>query len=442
MKEKLGEYIKKNRLFKLGDNLLLTISGGADSVALAYLLKELNYNFSLAHCNFGLRNKESDMDEDFIKLLAKKMNVVCFVKKFETKDFADENKISIQMAARDLRYNWFEQVRKQNDFDFILTAHHRDDDIETFLINLLRGTSIKGMLGIHSKKRKLVRPFLFAKKQEIYDFLERNKIEFRKDSSNKDIKYLRNKIRERLIPLLKEINPSFNETLVKEKNYLRAVSSIYFTEIEKQRNKILKQKENYFTISKTELKKLNPLETYLYEFLKPFGFSNIEDIARTISKQSGKLFFSSTHRITMDRKDLIIEAIGQNEKVEILIEEVDNKCLYPLHLEFRISDNLGIKKDKEIAIVDFNKLRFPLMLRKWQEGDFFTPSGMKGKKKLSDFFIDNKISIPEKEQIWLLCSANEIVWIVGHRISEKFKITETSKKAYIVQLLKKQNVRN
>ena len=165
------------------------------------------------------------------------------------------------------------------------------------------------MLGIHSKKRKLVRPFLFAQKQEIYDFLQRNKIEFRKDSSNKDVKYLRNKIRRKLIPLLKEINPSFNETLAKEKNYLSAVSAIYFTEIEKKKKKILKQKENYFTISKVELKKLNPLETYLYEFLKPFGFSNIEDIARTISNQSGKQFFSSTHRITIDRKELIIQII-------------------------------------------------------------------------------------------------------------------------------------
>ena len=437
MEVKLEKYIRDKQLFEKNDKLLLAISGGADSVALAYLLKQLEYNFTLAHCNFGLRNKESEKDEVFVKELAKKLGVKCFTKSFETQKFAIKNKISIQMTARDLRYEWFEILRKEKGCDFVLTAHHRDDNMETFFINLLRGTGIKGMLGIDRIKEKIIRPLLFANKDEIYYFLKKNKIKFREDSSNKDTKYLRNKIRLQLLPLLKEINPSFNETLTKEKNYLSSVSAIYFTEIEKQKKKILKQKENYFTISKVELKKLNPLETYLYEFLKPFGFSNIEDIACTISKQSGKQFFSSTHRITIDRKELIIQAIRQNEKVEILIEKVDNECFYPLHLEFSISDNLEIKKDKGIAMLDFNKLKFPLVLRKWGKGDFFTPFGMKGKKKLSDFFIDNKISIPEKEQIWILCSANEIVWIVGYRISEKFKITEPSKKAYIVQLKKK-----
>ena len=255
--------------------MLLAISGGADSVALAYLLKQLEYNFTLAHCNFGLRHKESDKDEVFVKELAKKLGVKCFTKSFETQKFATKNKISIQMTARDLRYEWFEILRKEKGCDFVLTAHHRDDNMETFFINLLRGTGIKGMLGIDRIKEKIIRPLLFTNKDEIYYFLKKNKIKFREDSSNKDTKYLRNKIRLQLLPLLKEINPSFNETLTKEKNYLSSVSVIYFTEIEKQKKKILKQKENYFTINKVELKKLNPLEIYLYEFLKPFGFSNI-----------------------------------------------------------------------------------------------------------------------------------------------------------------------
>ena len=436
MKERLEKYIKKNHLFKLGNKLLLTISGGADSVALTYLLRELNYNFSLAHCNFGLRNKQSDKDEDFVKSLAKKLNVACFTKSFETKDFADENKISIQMAARDLRYNWFEQIRKENDFDFILTAHHRDDDMETFFINLLRGTSIKGMLGIHSKKGKVVRPFLFAQKQEIYNFLQKNKIEFREDNSNKEIKYLRNKIRLNLMPLLQEINPSISNTISQEMEYLSGVANIYFLEIETQKKRIIKKRKDFFTISIDALKKLNPLGTYLYEILKPFGFSNIDDIMLGISGQSGKQFFSATHRITIDRKQLIIQTISANKKTQIQINKNDKECFSPIHLAFSITENRSFKKDKNTAMLDYEKLQFPLVLRKWQKGDFFTPLGMKGKKKLSDFFVDNKISIPEKENIWVLCSSSEIIWVIGHRISEKGKISETTKKAYIVQLLK------
>ena len=437
MRERLDKYIKHHHLFSKGDKLILAISGGADSVALAYLLKQLEYDFTMAHCNFGLRNKESDADEVFVKKLAKKLGVKCFTKSFETLKFATENKISIQMAARDLRYDWFENLRQKLRFDFILTAHHRDDDMETFFINLLRGTGIKGMLGVPQKKGSIVRPLLFTKKNEIYDFLKKNKIEYQEDSSNKDNKYLRNKIRLQLIPLLEQMNPSFKETLTKEMDYLSGISEVYFTQIGRKKEQLLKQEMDYFTISIAELKKLNPLQTYLYELLNPFGFLNVQDICNALEVQPGKQFFSATHRITIDRKQLIIQAIQEVEKVELQIDENEKECFSPIHLGFTITENFNIQNDLTIAMLDYDKLEFPLILRKWKKGDFFFPLGMKGKKKLSDFFIDNKISIPEKEQIWILCSANEIVWIVGYRISEKFKITETSKKAYIVQLKKK-----
>mgnify|MGYP001099158080 FL=1 len=346
------------------------------------------------------------------------------------------------MAARDLRYDWFENLRQKLRFDFILTAHHRDDDMETFFINLLRGTGIKGMLGVPQKKGSIVRPLLFTKKNEIYDFLKKNKIEYREDSSNKEDKYLRNKIRLQLIPLLEQMNPSFKETLTKEMDYLSGISEVYFAQIGSKKEQLLKQEMDYFTISIAELKKLNPLQTYLYELLNPFGFLNVQDICNALEKQPGKQFFSATHRITIDRKQLIIQAIQEVEKVELQIDESEKECFSPIHLGFTITENFNIQNDLTIAMLDYDKLEFPLFLRKWKKGDFFFPLGMKGKKKLSDFFIDNKISIPEKEQIWVLCSTDEIIWVVGMRISERFKISEKTKKAYIVQLFKNKNVRN
>jgi tRNA(Ile)-lysidine synthase len=436
MKEKLDKYIKQHHLFKREDKLILAISGGADSVALACLLKALNCNFIMAHCNFGLRKEESDSDEVFVKKLAKKLNVECVTSNFDTQNFAIQNKLSIQMAARELRYKWFESLRLKLDCNFIVTAHHQDDDIETFFINLLRGTGIKGMLGIHPKKRNIIRPLLFARKDEIYDFLKENKIEYREDSSNKDDKYLRNKIRLHLIPLLEEINPSIKETITKDMDYLSGISEIYNTQINKQKERLLKQEGSYFTISIVELEKLNPMPTYLYELLKPFGFFSVNDISIALQKQSGKQFFSATHRLIIDRKQIIIQAIRENEKLEIQINKNDKECFSPIYLRFSLSGDLAIQNDVNIAMLDFDKLKFPLVLRKWEKGDFFFPLGMKGKKKLSDFFIDNKISIPEKEQIWVLCSDNEIMWIVGLRLDERFKILENTKKAYIVQLLK------
>lgn len=437
MKEELANYIKQNKLFSKEDKLLIAISAGADSVALSHLLRQLNYNISLAHCNFCLRTKESDDDELFVEKLAKKWGIRYFTRKFKTEEFAKGNKMSIQMGARELRYNWFEQIREENDFDFILTAHHRNDDLETFFINLIRGTSIKGLLGIPQKKAKIVRPLLFAKKQEIYKFLQQNEIEFREDSSNKDEKYLRNKIRLKLIPLLQEMNPSIRETIIKEKEYLNTISHVYSSAIDKERSRIVKHEKDFLTISIDEIKKLDVPKIYLYEFLTPFGFSNVDDIVQAISGQSGKQFYSASHRLTIDRKKVIIQKKVEKENKAILIQVSDTQIKSPVQLIFNTTDNLTIQKNKNIAMLDFHKLQFPLFLRKWQKGDFFTPIGMKGKKKLSDFFIDNKISIPEKENIWVLCSFSEIIWVVGYRIADRFKVVETTKKAYIAQLLKR-----
>ncbi|MBC8265382.1 MAG: tRNA lysidine(34) synthetase TilS [Flavobacteriales bacterium] len=445
MKEKLDKYIKQHSLFKKEDKLLLAISGGADSVALAYLLEALKYNFCLGHCNFGLRGKESDNDEVFVKNLAKKLNVECVTKNFDTQNISTKNKVSIQMAARDLRYQWFEELRLKLDCNFIVTAHHRDDDIETFFINLLRGTGIKGMLGIHPKKGNVIRPLLFARKNEIYDFLKENKIEYREDSSNKEEKYIRNKIRLQLIPLLEDINPSIKETITKEMGYLNDVFRIYEDQIEGKRKLFMAgdNGDDLHTIrisSLRGLKDMNEVKIYLYEFLKPFGFSDVNAIIKGFSSQSGKKFFSKTHQLLIDRELVFITKINQEISLECEIEDTAEEMIYPVKMGFSKSDDKTIINDSDIAQFDFDKLKFPLILRKWKNGDKFMPLGMKQFKKLSDFFIDEKFTLIEKQQQWLLCSGGDIMWVIGSRIDERFKISENTKKVYIVQLLKESNV--
>jgi tRNA(Ile)-lysidine synthase len=437
MQNKFESYIKQKKLFKKTNKLILAVSGGMDSVALAHLLKKGGYNFVMAHCNFNLRGKDSYFDEVFVKNLSKHSNVKYYNKSFNTEKYAKDNNLSIQMAARELRYKWFEEIRIKLKYDFILIAHHLDDDFETFFINLLRGTGLRGLLGINVRNNKIVRPLLFAHKREIKKFIETCNIKYREDKSNIETKFIRNKIRLQLIPLLKEINPSFKETLTKDMSFLNEAFSVFFTQIERKKKQLIKKKNNGFIISILELKKLDSINTYLFYFLYPFGFSHIKDICTCIGEESGKQFFSTTHRIIIDRKELIIQPISKNNKLEILIEKSDKNCKSPIYLVFTIENNLQIKKARTIAMLDYTKLVFPLLLRRWKEGDRFVPLGMKRQKKLSDFFIDKKYSIIDKENVWLLCSGKDIVWIIGERIDDRYRITENTEKAYIVKLLKK-----
>lgn len=443
MQQEFNTYIQREHLFNPKDKILLTVSGGVDSVLLCHLFHAAGLQFSIAHCNFQLRGEESNEDEKFVKNLAAKLNVPYHFIQFDTKAYVTKNKVSTQIAARELRYEWFEKIRKENKYTYIATAHHQGDIIETFFINLIRGTGISGLRSIVPKQGKIIRPLLFTNKKDILAYTEENKITYREDSSNASDAYLRNKIRHHLIPVLNEFSPVAESSIIHSIEKLRDVEIIYKQTIEELRSGICIEENDLIRIPIPELKKLNPVSTYLFELLKPYGFnsSTAADVLNILDATSGKEFFSFTHRIVKDRNFLLIEPFTHTETPEIYYIAKDQLDLQTpqLNLEFQIqpftSENV-ISKTADSAIIDLDKIQFPLTIRKWKTGDTFQPIGMKGKKKLSDFFIDQKLSLIEKENTWLLCSGEEIVWVIGMRLDERFKITDKTKQLFQI----KQNI--
>ncbi|OQX80583.1 MAG: tRNA lysidine(34) synthetase TilS [Bacteroidetes bacterium 4484_249] len=443
MLSEFNEYIINKNLFKKDNQILLAVSGGIDSVVMTELFGLAGFNYSIAHCNFGLRVEESDEDEKFVMNLAKKKKVNIFVKKFDTRKFASENKISIQMAARRLRLEWFELLIKQNHFSFYATAHHLNDQIETFFINLLRGTGITGLHGILPKQGNLIHPLLFCYREEIEKFAKENNLKFREDSSNIKTDYTRNKIRHKLIPVLKDINPAYAEIMNKNIFRLQQAEEIYKQQIRKASDKIIITDKDIVKISVSGLLKLKPLETYLFEIISAFGFnySDINDIINSLKSTSGKVFFSATHRIIKDREYLLIEETGEEENLtqsDFLIQANDSFIEQPIQLKisrYKKPVEFIASGNRNIAFLDADKLEFPLQIRKWEKGDYFYPLGMNNKKLLSDFFIDNKFTIPEKEKTWIIISSGKIVWIAGHRIDDRFKITDKTKEILRIEVI-------
>lgn len=435
MISKVQQFIDNNNLFSKENNLLLAISGGADSVCLFFVLKELGYKIELAHCNFNLRGKESQKDEFFVKALSDKYRVKYHFKSFETKKHANAEKISIQMAARDLRYKWFEELLQNTNLDFVITGHHKGDNIETFLLNLIRGSGINGLSGIKPKNKNIIRPLLEISREEIEKYLNQKNIIYCKDSSNLDLKYLRNNIRHRLIPLLAQMNPNIEKTISDEIFFLDQTNKFFQKKVGEIRDKILTDNKGVYRLSIFELSKLDYLEIILFEILKPFGFFDVDKIIKTMYSQSGKRFFSDAYQLLVDREEIIISVLEDHQdEIEILKTEIEIKS--PLNIKFSISTDLLVDKRPNVAKLDFEKLSFPLELRKWKNGDRFKPLGMSNFKKLSDFFIDEKYSIFDKQNQWILCSEDDIVWIVGNRIDERYKLDSNTKKVYIAELFK------
>jgi len=410
-------------------NLLLAISGGIDSVVLADLLVKLDCSVTLAHCNFQLRSEASDQDEAFVNTLAKSLKTSIFTKKFDTNIFAKQEKLSIQVAARQLRYDWFYALVNEHHFDYILTAHHADDNLETFIINLSRGTGLDGLTGIPEKNNKLLRPLLPFTRSEIEQYAKTHQLTWREDASNAETKYLRNKIRHEVIPALKSLNPNFLDGFAKTTQHLKETRLIIDEAVENAKEKIaITTKNNEIQLKVEELKKLKHPKAYLYEILKPFGFTAWNDVASLLDAQSGKQVFSKTHCILKDRDFLIVSKnSSDNENLEFNIDENQTK-IEADKIKFRISE---LKDDHVIShlntiFIDKSKLTWPLVLRKWKNGDYFYPLGMQGKKKVSKYFKDEKFSLVQKETTWLLCSDNKIIWIVNHRLDDRFKVTENT----------------
>lgn len=434
---RLQTFIKQHALFQEKERVLLAVSGGRDSVLMARLFKSAGFYFGIAHCNFQLRGEEADRDEQFTSELASELGVEFFVTRFDTAEYARENHISIQMAARDLRYQWLEKIRKEFDYQYIGLAHHQNDVIETMLLNLTRGTGIAGLHGISAKKGKLIRPLLFLSREEIDQMPP---FEYREDSSNLSVKYARNKIRLEVIPVLKELNPSLEQTFEANRKRFAELEILLEQRVGELRKQLFKKLGDHeFEIDLKALKNLIPLNTLLYGLFHPYGFTEtvLNDLSKAWEGSPGKVFTSATHQLVLDRDRLILCQIHQSipEDSSISLESV--KCIWNRQ-KFIISvlsiEEFQLSKDRALAQLDFDRLQFPLKLRTWKNGDQFQPLGLKSKKKLSDFFIEQKIRLNHKKDIGILENGNgDIVWIVGLRISERYKISPNTKKVFILE---------
>src|SRR5690606_33402424 len=404
-----------------------------DSVVLTHLMKTAGFEIALAHCNFSLRGKESDGDEMFVIGLANKFEIPVFAETFDTKKFASEHKVSTQMAARTLRYNWFEEILKDFKYDFLLTAHHLDDDLETFFINLSRGTGLNGLTGIPKKNEKIIRPLLNFSREEILKYAEENNLKWREDSSNKKADYLRNKLRLDVLPQFKETNDSLLKNFQKTQQNLQSTQNLIEDYMGLIYKLVITETADSYKINIAKLKELPHNAELLYELLNGFGFTEWDDVSNLLDAQTGKQVFSKTHRLLKNRDELLLTEIN-SEKIEEEFFVSENGIDSPINLKIEVSKSIG-ETEKNLIFVASEKLIFPLKLRKWQKGDSFQPFGMKGKKKLSKFFKDEKIPLSEKDKTWLLLSDEKIVWVIGYRMDDQFKVTENTKEILRINYL-------
>jgi tRNA(Ile)-lysidine synthase len=438
--QKFTEFNHDKHLANRKKKCLLTVSGGMDSMVMCDLFFRAGFPFAIAHCNFNLRGKESDGDEQLVKSLTKKYKVEVFTKSFATKEYAEQKNISIQLAARELRYAWFEELRKEKQLDLIATAHHLNDNIETIIYNLIKGTGIRGLRGIPVRHEHIIRPLLFASREEIAGYQKENALAFREDSSNTDDKYTRNKIRHLLIPFMKEINPSLEKTFGDKIDLFTELEALYEKQVNKPVKGLFLQRKEDIYIPIAKLKKTKNAATILFEYLKDFGFNaeQVDDMLANLDSIPGKQFLTDKARIIKDRRFFILTQLSQKDFTTQLIQKDDTEVQLPnSHLKLSVvkREVLKISADKNLAFIDLAKLEFPLIVRHWKQGDYFYPFGMKmKKKKLKKFFTDQKVALNEKETIWVIESNQKIVWVAGHRMDERFKVGENTGEVLRVQL--------
>ena len=438
-------HIREEHLIADGQRVLLAVSGGRDSVTLFDLMCRAGFNIGVAHCNFNLRPGDCDRDEAFVRDLAAAHSVPCHVAHFDTLAFAKQQGLSVEEAARLLRYRFFEELRSSEGYDLIATAHHRDDSIETFFINLLRGTGIGGLHGIPVRNGAIVRPLLSYGRDEIDAYVSQQSLAFVDDYTNAQTLYLRNRIRHQLMPLLREISPSFDSVMEDNISHFADADSIYRAAIARMRDDIVSEDGSRVVIDIPKLRHYEPLATVLFELLRPYGFNSVvaAQVASSLDAQSGKRFFSPSHCILKDRSQLIISPLepgresASQDDIFFLISESTDLSLLPIPLSMSITPFDGTIPHLSCGEAWFDRdgLQFPLQLRHWHDGDRFRPFGMKGTRLVSDLFSDLKLSLDEKEKTWLLCNGDHegtILWVVGHRASH-FAIVNT-KTTKIVKL--------
>lgn len=419
-------HLHQNWSLLQGKKLLLAVSGGIDSMVMVDLFRKSTFDIGIAHCNFQLRGSESTADQQFVENYGRQNNIPVFTTTFDTQKFAEDFKLSIQVAARELRYQWFGELLQSEKYDFLLTAHHADDNLETFLINMSRGTGIEGLTGIPKQNNQIIRPLLDFSREAIEAYAKDNQLEWREDSSNATDNYLRNKIRHDLVPVLKALNPQFLATFQKTQDYLQQTQTmaedaaiLVYQQVAQQAND-----EVHFNIGK--LKKLSNYRSYLYQWLREYGFTAWEDIYELTESQSGKQVLAPKYRLVRSRHFLILAPRQRQDSRYFCIEEGQREINFPVRMQL-IEESAVFNASNNVIFVDAHKLQYPLILRKWEEGDFFLPFGMNGQsKKISKLFKDEKLSPLQKEQTWILCSAGQIVWIVGIRADERFKVEPTT----------------
>lgn len=429
------QYILAEKLFQPNHRLLLAVSGGIDSVVLCELTMQAGYDFAIAHCNFQLRGEESNRDEAFVRALAAKYKVPVFVKRFDTSDYAAQHKCSIQVAARELRYNWFNEIMDSGNpnFNFIVTAHHANDNIETVLMNFFKGTGMGGLRGMLPAQGKIVRPLLSVTREAIEQFAREQQLQWVEDSSNAEDHYTRNYFRHKIIPAIREVYPQAEANMMANLQRFREVEFLYRQHLDQLLNKMVERKGNELHIPILKLQKSNAVQTILFELMQPFGFTAKQpaEALALLQSETGRYIASATHRIFRNRNWLIIAPLSTTQAQHIIIEQEGEIAfaLGRLHLQIsrlpsdKTEGNGQLSVKNDVAQLDAAQISFPLLLRPWRPGDYFYPLGMQKKKKLARFFIDQKLSATQKENTWVLEMNKKILWVIGLRIDDRFRIT-------------------
>lgn len=439
MQNQFKEFVKNQNLFDPEQQVLLAVSGGIDSTVMMHLFKQAGFKFGVAHMNFGLRGEESDADADFVGEFCEGLGVAFFTKKVDTITYAAHHGLSTQMAARELRYIWFEELLEDEGFSKIATAHHLNDSLETVLLNLSKGTGVAGLAGIPMNNGAIIRPLLFATRSQIEAYAQVQQLSWREDISNQKRTYQRNYLRHEIIPRLREINPNLEQTFLNTSERVQDANIILQEQIERLKSKALRHYPTHTEIIINALAQTSTPVFYLDALLKAFGFAyaQVKQIWETHHTASGKIFYSSEYMLNKDRDAFLITSKLEENEPEYLIEEQQMHCDTKV---FRLSmsaianhEDFILPKHRNNLALDLDKISFPLVLRTWQQGDYFYPLGMKGKKKISDFLIDNKVPRILKEKIWVLCQKKEILAVIGYRPDDRYKITPDTKNVFLIE---------